>query len=121
MREERLSAATQAMSAQTRRGDRASAARAVAARDLAGIDRLLADTGVRPESPGYAGARSVRALMPCSRAQWAQQKKCSPAWRPWPMTEHPQWSQRGAMAWIAHSKESNTCVVPPSEISIVLS
>src|SRR3954451_24546677 len=37
------------------------------------------------------------------------------------MTMHPQWSQRGAIAWIAHSKESKTCVVPPIVISIALS
>src|SRR5918992_2846776 len=37
------------------------------------------------------------------------------------MILQPQWSQDGAMAWMAHSKLSNTCVSPPRVISIVLS
>src|SRR3954451_14446548 len=44
-----------------------------------------------------------------------------PASTPWPMIAQPQCAQRGATAWIAHSKESKTCVAPPTVISIVLS
>ena len=37
------------------------------------------------------------------------------------MTVHSQCSQRGAIAWIAHSKLSNTWVAPATVISIALS
>src|SRR5919108_5177345 len=37
------------------------------------------------------------------------------------MILQPQWAQVGAMAWIAHSKLSNTWVSPALVISIVLS
>src|SRR5918992_1767531 len=40
---------------------------------------------------------------------------------PCPMILQPQWSQTGAIAWMAHSKLSNTWVSPPRVISIVLS
>jgi hypothetical protein len=37
------------------------------------------------------------------------------------MIRQPQWEQVGASEWIAHSKESNTCVSPSRTISIGLS
>jgi hypothetical protein len=36
---------------------------------------------------------------------------------PCPMILQPQWSQVGAMAWMAHSKLSKTWVSPPRVIS----
>jgi hypothetical protein len=36
---------------------------------------------------------------------------------PWPTIAQPQCAQRGAIAWIAHSKLSNTCVSPPDRIT----
>src|SRR3712207_8380453 len=47
-----------------------------------------------------------------SRAQWAQQKNRPSASTPWPMTLQPQFSQTGAILWIAHSNESKTCTAP---------
>ena len=37
------------------------------------------------------------------------------------MMAQPQWAQRGAIAWIAHSKESNVWLSPPTVISIARS
>src|SRR4029450_7280271 len=68
-----------------------------------------------------ASARSVRAVIPSSSAQWAQQKIRPSASTPCPMIRQPQWEQVGASEWIAPSKESNTCVSPSRTISIGLS
>jgi len=50
-------------------------------------------------------------------AQWAQQKKRSPACTPWPMTLQLQYSQTGARAWMAHSKLSNVWESPPDIVT----
>src|SRR5947207_2976554 len=52
-------------------------------------------------------ARSGMPVTPDSAAQWAQQKHWSFASTPWPTIRQPQWAQRGAKAWMAHSKLSN--------------
>ena len=56
--------------------------------------------------------RSTRPLLPSSRAQWAQQYQCSPDCTPCPMTLVPQCSQMGAIASIAHWKQSKVCTAP---------
>ena len=37
------------------------------------------------------------------------------------MIAQPQWSQRGAIAWIAHSNESKAWLAPETVISMLLS
>jgi hypothetical protein len=70
---------------------------------------------------GYASWRSASSAWPLSRAQCAQQNIEPPASWPWPMIAQPQCAQRGAIAWIAHSNESNTWFPLPTVISIALS
>jgi hypothetical protein len=50
--------------------------------------------------------RSSSPFTPEIRAQFAQQYIRPPASAPWPTMRQPQWAQVGAMAWMAHSKES---------------
>lgn len=57
-------------------------------------------------------ARSCTPWTPAVCAQCAQQNVLSPASVPWPMIRQPQWAQRGASAWMAHSKLSNTWRFP---------
>ena len=58
-------------------------------------------------------ARSSTPRTPSWTAQCAQQKKVPSFSTPWPTIVHPQCSQVGASAWIAHSKLSNTWLLPP--------
>ncbi len=58
----------------------------------------------------YAWSRI--SVLPAARAQWAQQKNCPLVWAPCPEIFTPQWSQIGAIAWIAHSKLSKMCTAP---------
>ena len=53
-------------------------------------------------------ARSSTPRTPSWTAQCAQQKKVPSFSTPWPTMVHPQCSQVGAKAWIAHSKLSKT-------------
>jgi hypothetical protein len=46
------------------------------------------------------------------RVQWAQQQNSPATSAPWPITRQPQCSHTGAIAWMAHSKLSNTCRSP---------
>ena len=66
-------------------------------------------------------SRSTRLPTPSRRAQWAQQNMTPRCSTPWPMIRQPQWSQIGASAAMAHSKQSNTKVSPPMVISKLLS
>src|SRR3954462_8193401 len=65
--------------------------------------------------------RSLAPSTPALDAQCAQQKIRSSDSMPCPRMRQPQWSHVGATAWIAHSKESKTCVSPPTVSSIALS
>ena len=58
-------------------------------------------------------ARSSTPRTPSWTAQCAQQKKVPSFSTPCPTMVHPQCSQVGASAWIAHSKLSNTWLCPP--------
>jgi hypothetical protein len=49
---------------------------------------------------------------PAWLAQFAQQKIRPSCSTPWPTTLQPQCSHTGAIAWIAHSNESNVCIFP---------
>src|SRR6185437_13724197 len=60
----------------------------------------------------------ARSLMPVScSAQWAQQESRPPTSTPWPTIRHLQWAQVGAVAWMAHSKLSNTMARPSAVTS----
>jgi hypothetical protein len=59
--------------------------------------------------------------VPACLAQWAQQYIAPPASNPWPTMWHPQCAQTGAMAWMAHSKESKVIVFPSLVIRMGLS
>src|SRR5439155_24324225 len=73
-----------------------------------------------PRSRCYA--RSWMPATPASIAQWAQQKhRPSPASTPWPTIRHPQCPQRGASAWMVHSKLSNVWFLPAMTTSKDLS
>jgi hypothetical protein len=70
---------------------------------------------------GAYPARSASPATPARSAQCAQQKIRPPPSTPWPMMRQPQCSQVGAIAWIAHSKESKVPVRPSRVISKALS
>jgi hypothetical protein len=63
-------------------------------------------------APNGSQARSSTPRTPSWTAQCAQQKNVPSFSTPWPMTVHPQCSQVGANAWIAHSKLSKTWFWP---------
>jgi hypothetical protein len=84
--------------------------------------RLISPAFAHPESQRLCyAARSFMPEMPNCLAQWAQQKVLSPASTPWPMIRQPQWAQRGAMPWMAHSKLSKVMLRVPWVMTIVLS
>jgi hypothetical protein len=68
-----------------------------------------------------AQARSSTPRTPSWTAQCAQQKKVPSFSTPWPTIVHPQCSQVGASAWMAHSKLSNTWLSPPMVTTNALS
>jgi len=79
--------------------------------------RLVAQPGRARDRDRLLGARQVGRAMDaapahaaCSAwsAQCGQQYTCPPRPTPWPITVQPQWAHRGARAWMAHSKQSNT-------------
>jgi hypothetical protein len=78
--------------------------------------------GLLPAKGQTVTARSLTwSVEVAARAQWAQQKNLPSTSAPWPITRHPQCSQTGAIAWIAHSKLSKTCRAPAALTSNALS
>ncbi|GGI06718.1 hypothetical protein GCM10007368_12560 [Isoptericola cucumis] len=63
------------------------------------------------DAVGEVGARR-------RRAQWLQQKVSSSTSTPCPSTVQPQWAHRGAIAWTAHSNESNTPAAPSDLVMV---